>query len=264
MLGTGLYVHQVEPRWIVYEERTLPLQGLPANLVGKRLVQLSDLHMGFRVTDGYLKKQFEYVNSLQPDFVVYTGDFIDQATEDHLAKFEQFENDLPLGRLGTLGVLGNHDYDRSTRRVDFALKLAAKLQDAGITILMDESTAIAGLTFAGLEDFWSPRFQEGSIREVIQSLPQGSIVLSHNPDTVDLPIWQGFHSWVLCGHTHGGQCRVPGFAPPFIPVRNKNYVAGTYELPGDFRMYINRGVGHTMKVRFCVRPEITIFTLESA
>jgi uncharacterized protein len=35
-------------------------------------------------------------------------------------------------------------------------------------------------------------------------------------------------------------------------------------LDGGRRMYISRGVGHLLQVRFNVRPEVTVFELRSA
>jgi predicted MPP superfamily phosphohydrolase len=66
----------------------------------------------------------------------------------------------------------------------------------------------------------------------------------------------------LSGHTHGGQIKPPFLDPPIIPVRNKRYTAGKFDL-GDGRfMYINRGLGYLRRVRFNARPEITVFTLK--
>lgn len=260
-LGLGGYAWQIEPRWVAYEEKRLPINKLPTSLIGKTLVQLSDLHIGTKVSDSYLRNQFEHVASLSPDFVVYTGDFLDSSSDYHIGKLKSLLPHLPKGSVGTAGVLGNHDYNLREHDVTKAMEAAGNLKDAGIAVLFDEFVEFGGLHIAGLEDFWSPRFRQERSREVIQSLPPSSITLSHNPDTADLPIWEGFASWILCGHTHGGQCRVPGFRPPILPVRNKNYVAGNYSLGGGRKMYINRGLGHTMKVRFCVRPEITRFTL---
>jgi uncharacterized protein len=93
---------------------------------------------------------------------------------------------------------------------------------------------------------------------------RASLVLSHNPDTVDLPVWGGYEGWILAGHTHGGQCKPPFLPPPLLPVRNRRYTAGEFELSGGRRLYISRGVGHLLEVRFNVRPEVTVFTLQSA
>ena len=51
---------------------------------------------------------------------------------------------------------------------------------------------------------------------------------------------------------------------PMLPVINKRYVAGVYDLYDGRTLYINRGLGYLMRVRFNVRPEITVFTLQRA
>ena len=88
-----------------------------------------------------------------------------------------------------------------------------------------------------------------------------TIVLVHNPDAADVSVWGGFEGWILCGHTHGGQCKPPFLPPPLLPVRNKRYVSGEIALSQNRRMYISRGVGHLLQVRFNARPEIPIFRL---
>jgi hypothetical protein len=47
-------------------------------------------------------------------------------------------------------------------------------------------------------------------------------------------------------------------------VKNRRYTAGEFELTGGRRMYISRGVGHVLQVRFNVRPEVTVFHLQAA
>jgi predicted MPP superfamily phosphohydrolase len=93
---------------------------------------------------------------------------------------------------------------------------------------------------------------------------RAALVLSHNPDTVDLPVWAGYEGWILAGHTHGGQCKPPFLPPPLLPVRNRRYIAGEFSLAGNRRLYISRGVGHLTRVRFNVRPEVTAFELRGA
>ncbi len=47
---------------------------------------------------------------------------------------------------------------------------------------------------------------------------QANLVLCHNPDVVDHPIWNGYRGWILAGHTHGGQVKPPFLPPPILPV----------------------------------------------
>ena len=117
-----------------------------------------------------------------------------------------------------------------------------------------------GLGIIGLDDRWGPFFDPAPVMSKVEASAP-TIVLSHNPDTADMPFWGDFDGWILPGHTHGGQCKPPFLPPPLLPVRNRTYAAGRYDLSGDRTMYINRGVGHLLQARFNVRPEITVFTL---
>src|SRR5688500_10144266 len=54
-LGMGFYTWRVEPHWVQILERRLPISNLPPELSGCRMVQLSDLHIGPRVDDSYLR-----------------------------------------------------------------------------------------------------------------------------------------------------------------------------------------------------------------
>ena len=77
-------------------------------------------------------------------------------------------------------------------------------------------------------------------------------------------MWEGYEGWILSGHTHGGQCKAPFLPPPLLPVRNRRYTAGEFALDGNRQLYISRGVGHLLQVRFNVRPEVTAFELRPA
>lgn len=261
-VATGLYAWRIEPHWVELTHRPLPVRGLPDRLHGKTLVQLSDIHVGRRVDDDYLRGCFDAVRALAPDLVVVTGDFI-----SHRKGFERqaepVYRQLPRGRLGTFGCLGNHDFGRHWAHPEVAAELQAILARHGLQLLRNETVEVLGLRLIGLEDFWTPTFDPAP---TLARLPADApaLVLCHNPDAVDLPVWGGFRGWILAGHTHGGQCRPPFLPPPILPVRNRRYTAGPFALPEGRQLYINRGLGHLIRVRFNVRPEITVFTLTEA
>jgi predicted MPP superfamily phosphohydrolase len=260
--ATGAYTWRIEPHWVEVTHQALPIKGLPAGLAGKTLVQLSDIHVGPRVDDDYVLTCFERVRALQPDLVVMTGDFI--SYEQRFARHaERVYRALPRGRLGTYGCLGNHDYGPNWRHLEVAEKVQGVLATHGLRLLRNERVDVDGLQVIGLEDFWAPTYEPAP---VLSELSAGApaIVLCHNPDTVDRPIWGAFDGWILAGHTHGGQCKPPFLPPPLLPVRNRRYTAGRFEVGGGRQLYINRGIGHMIRVRFNVRPEIAVFTLSSA
>jgi predicted MPP superfamily phosphohydrolase len=258
--GTGLYAWRIEPHWVEVVRRELPIAHLPPTLAGRTLVQLSDLHIGTEVDDDHLLACFQTTAALEPDLLVVTGDFMTCRNDEELDHVARVVEHLPHGRIATLAILGNHDYGHFYTRVKLAEKLSGRLSDLGIEVLRNRSTCVQGLTVAGLDDMWSPVFAPRLVLPGLRS-DQANLVLCHNPDAADQPIWAGYRGWILSGHTHGGQCRIPGFGTPLLPVENRRYVAGVVEVDRGRRLYINRGLGHLLRVRFLVRPEITVFTL---
>ena len=220
------------------------------------------MHIGPQVDDDYLIRSFDIVRNLAPDIIAYTGDFTSYA-HDVSAHTERMFAHLPLGLLGTFGILGNHDYGPYWTRPDVADAIARLATAAGVRILRNEVADVAGLQIVGLDDLWAGRFDLPQAMAGLQSAT-AALVLSHNPDTADLPGWGNYAGWILAGHTHGGQCKPPFLPPPMLPVANRNYIAGEYRLADGRQMYINRGLGHLIQVRFNVRPEVTIFHLQRA
>jgi len=261
-LGTGFYTWRVEPHWVEIVQRPLPIADLPDRLLGKCLAHLSDLHIGPQVDDDYLIRSFDKVMEFAPHIIAYTGDFTSYA-HDVSAHTKRMFARLPLGSLGTFGILGNHDYGPYWTRPDVADDITRLADAAGVRILRNEVADVAGLQIAGLDDLWARRFNLPQTMADLQPA-KAALVLSHNPDTADHPGWGTYAGWILAGHTHGGQCKPPFLPPPMLPVTNRNYVAGEYRLTGGRQMYINRGLGHLLRVRFNVRPEITIFNLQRA
>lgn len=261
-LALGLYAWDIEPEWLEIVRRPLPVRGLPAALRGRTLAHLSDIHVGPRVSDAYVRRTFARVAALRPDLVAYTGDYVTWR-DDVLPRAAAIYDGMPRGRLGTFATLGNHDYGPGWAHPEIAAQVATMLEHRGARVLRNEVAEVAGLQVMGLDDTWANRFDvAGAIARLAPERP--ALALSHNPDTVDRPAWSGFTGWILAGHTHGGQVKPPFLPPPLLPVRNRRYVAGEVALSGGRRLYVSRGVGHLLHVRFGVRPEVTLFTLTGA
>jgi uncharacterized protein len=87
------------------------------------------------------------------------------------------------------------------------------------------------------------------------------MVLSHNPDTADEPVL-GWLRGMDSGRAYPwGAVQTAFLPPPILPVRNRRYTSGEFTLTNGRRMYINRGVGHLLRARFNVRPEVTVHHL---
>jgi uncharacterized protein len=261
--GVGYYTWRWEPHWLEFTYPSLPISGLSNELVGRTLAQIADIHVGPQVDDAYLIESLRRVQEHNPDFVAFTGDWISYRGPQQFAQLRSVLEHFPQGRLGTVGILGNHDYGRNWRMLDVADKVTDIARAAGVTMLRNQAVTLSGLQFIGLDDLWSPRFDPVELLAQ-KSKDPSTLVLSHNPDSADHPVWDRFQGWILAGHTHGGQCKPPFLPPPIVPVKNLRYTAGAFELSSNRRMYISRGVGHLLQVRFNVRPEIPIFRLQRA
>jgi predicted MPP superfamily phosphohydrolase len=262
-LGLGLYTWRVEPHWVEFVRRDLPVRNLPPALAGKTLAQVSDLHVGRGIDPDYLADSLRRLSDLKPDLVVITGDFTTNNGIPQLDDVARVLGRLTPPPLGYFAVTGNHDFGPAWSRPELAETLTARLTGMGIEVLRNASKVTGGLTVVGLDDFWGPNFRPADVLPTLDpDVP--AVVLCHNPDAADRPVWAGYKGWILSGHTHGGQCRPPFLPPPLLPVVNRRYTAGEFDLGDGRRLYINRGLGHLLRVRFNVRPEITLFTLTRA
>lgn len=260
---TGLYTWQIEPFWLEFVKRKMPIANLPDALVGNTLMQISDIHIGNRFDYNYIIDSFKKAQQFNPDFVVYTGDYVNYENEKQFEQLDEVLKHTVKGKKGTVGVLGNHDYGENWAEQDVADKISEQLTSAGIHILNNDQVDVSGLNIIGLDDYWALNFApERVMNNYDQSL--ANILLCHNPDVCDLDVWNGYKGWILAGHTHGGQCKPPFLRAPMLPVKNKKYSQGEIDLNDGRILYINRAVGHLWQVRFNVRPEITIFELEKA
>jgi predicted MPP superfamily phosphohydrolase len=242
---------------------TLPVAGLPSSLDGARLVQVSDLHVGPAVSDAYVKHAMEMVGKLNPDIVAFTGDFVTWRGKEQIAQLDAVLHSLPKPRLASVAVLGNHDYGAQWQQTEVAESVIGVAERHGITVLRNDVRVVEGLNILGVDDAWSGHANVAAARaRAVAGAP--ALALCHNPDVADYAQWSGYQGWLLCGHTHGGQCRAPFCAPPVLPIENRRYAAGQVALDDGRTVYINRGVGHSLPIRVLVRPEITNFRLVRA
>jgi predicted MPP superfamily phosphohydrolase len=254
------YARFIAPFKTEYVEVAMPLANLPASFEGFRILQLSDFHTG-DVPVAYLKRVIARVNEMRYDLVVFTGDFV-----SHSLKHVQEAVDVLAELRRPLAVVfGNHDYSSTIETwssSEVAEALTRGLEARGIDVLRNRALAIAHddgrLHIVGLEDFWSGKFSaEKAFAGIDRNEP--IVALSHNADSV-FTLRRFGAQWVLAGHTHGGQIRLPILGAMVLPVHFKQFDRGLFDVRGT-KLYVSRGVGCRVPVRFRCRPEVTTFVL---
>jgi len=234
-----------------------PTQKFAKGASRVRLVQISDLHL--KKFGGFEKQVAQRVNELKPELLVMTGDFIED--NDKFGELEEFLKLLPQA-CPKLAVLGNWDHWSGVKVKEFDRAFT----ELGIELLDNSREKLGSeyqhMCIIGVDD---PTNGWDKLDKAAEHLSdrQFNLFLAHSPNIItrirDLPI-----DLMLCGHTHGGQVRLPGVKPFWLPRKCEGYVAGFYEKNGK-TMYVNRGLGNSVvPVRFRCLPEITVFTIKPA
>jgi len=268
--GLALYAGEIARHWIEVSSRDVFLPSLPSAFDGFRIAQISDIHMDEFTEAFFVRDVVNRVNSLNPDAVFLTGDFV--TSELAPRKFAIGAGWQCAGILNQLtcrqryAVLGNHDVMIGADAVSEALTDNDILVLRNYYMPLERSGGriwLAGLAdpVQGLPD------PEATIPAAIRNIPQEPIVLlCHAPDYVDdlltLPSGQAV-SLMLCGHTHGGQIRLPLIGPLVLPQMGRKYVEGWFRF-GRLQMHVNRGIGTVgLPFRLDCPPEISMLTLRS-
>lgn len=269
--GVALYSGEIARHWIDVTRSDATIPGLPQAFDGLRIAQVSDFHMDEFTEAFFVREVVNRVNILNPDVVFLTGDFV--TSEFASRNFALRAGWQCAGILNELtcreryAVLGNHDFMIGAKPISEAL--AAN----GITVLLNSYMPLerAGgrVWLAGLAD----PVQGGADPEVtlpaaICNIPKEPIILlCHAPDYVDrlLTLASGQAvSLMLCGHTHGGQIRLPLIGPMVLPELGRKYVEGWFRF-GQLQLHVNRGIGAVgVPFRLNCPPEISLITLHSA
>ena len=144
---TGLYSWQFAAYQLEFVRLNMPIQNLPAELIGKTLIQVSDMHVGNRFDWNNLIESLELAKAYQPDFVVYTGDFTSFESEEQYRQLQNVLKSAVLGKIGSFAVLGNHDYGNGFSNETVASTTCEILKKAGISPLRNEIGKSEGINF---------------------------------------------------------------------------------------------------------------------
>jgi predicted MPP superfamily phosphohydrolase len=222
-----------------------------------KIVQLSDLHL--HSINSALEQLAKKINQLKPDLIAITGDAIDEAENLHL-----LDDYLSLidKEISKVAILGNWEY---WGEVDLK-RLREVYEKHNSKLLVNESKQFQfkekTLSVIGIDDFVGGY---ASYKLATDNFVKSNhnIVLNHCPKYSEQIVERCQNdniSFILSGHTHGGQIRLFNIVP-FLPQGSGKYVKGWYKQLNP-PLYVSKGIGTSiLPVRFGSRAEIAVFYL---
>ncbi len=237
----------------------LPIVGLPSDLHGLTITQISDMHVGRFTSGRVLHEVVRVVNELRADLVLLTGDLINDAIAD-------LDHGLDLVRSmqashGVYLIEGNHDL------IENGPEFERRVKHSGIPFLLDESIVIpirgAPLQLLGLSWTRARDNRDAAIAAAVHQLlnqrqtESFPILLAHHPHAFDAAAAASV-PLTLAGHTHGGQLMLNeqyGFGPALF-----RYWSGLYT-KGASKLIVSNGVGNWFPLRVRAPAELLHLTL---
>ena len=247
----------VQARWPRTRLVKVPIDNLPPELDGYRIVQWSDVHVGPTIQRHFVQCLVDKTNALDADAIAITGDLVDGYL-DELREQVQPLREL-RARDGVFYVTGNHEYYWR------AGEWVRELQQQGLTFLKNEHRLVrrgaAGIVFAGVTD---PVGRDTHKQDPVRALAGApddavKVLLSHRPQAAQAASKLGV-DLQLSGHTHGGQ-----FFPFNLVIKYFQPIVSGLHRVGRTWLYVNRGTGYWgPPSRLGVHGEITVVELRRA
>lgn len=229
-----------------------------------RLLQIGDIHVEYITPrERHLNRLIE---ELKPDVIVFTGDFVN-LSNTHDPESEKAIREIISQWKAPLGVYcisGTPLVEPLERVKDFVKDLGnlKLLPNQWITI----QTAGGALNILGLVVTHDMKRDRAMLQKMMLSAPKNGLhlLLMHPPDIAPEANHAGIDLY-LCGHTHGGQIRLPLIGAIFSSSHLGNqFIMGRYEL-GMTTLYTSRGVGMeglgAPRARFLCPPEIILWEI---
>jgi predicted MPP superfamily phosphohydrolase len=274
IVAASIYATWIEPFQVQVTRAELRSPKLNGH-APLRLLHISDLHVE-HVTIRE-EKLIHLVKELAPDVIVLTGDYLTLSSVQNTAA--QTEAHDLLSRLcGVAGPRCPIYAITGSPPVDHPDIVPDIFGDLPITWLLDtmkelhlngHTIRLAGLCCTANRHRDVPRLCHlmNSHPTQTASPTPFTLLLYHSPDLMPEATELGIDLY-LCGHTHGGQIRLPIFGAIFTSSDfGKRYEMGRYEKDHTI-LYVSRGIGMeglgAPRARFLAPPEIILWTLSSS
>jgi len=260
--AVAIYATWVEPFRIHVTRQSLQVEGWPEDKV-VTFLHISDIH--FEQLSRREHKLLDLVRELQPDLLLFTGDYLNlssvydpEAQQGVRRLLSQFR-----APLGIYAVTGSPVVDVETVIPEIFEGLPIRwLQDDIETLHLGEHS----LQLIGVRTTYQEERDIAALASLIDGSATGEtrILLYHTPDLAPAAANMGIGLY-LCGHTHGGQIRLPIYGAVATSSRwGKRYEQGHYD-EGDMTLYVSRGLGMeglgAPRARFLAPPEIVLWQI---
>lgn len=220
-----------------------------------RVALIADLHIGlFSGHERQLKIIVKKVNELKPDLVVVAGDWTyepENKLAEELAVLRQIQ--API-----YSVNGNHDEQYPGPPIQALLKHALEVNN--VMDIEGKMVEFEDFRLIGVGDLWAGKTDMRYMPDLPQDKPW--LILSHNPDTVDMVPQLPTRPLMLSGHTHGGQVELPWLTNYMMKkVSILGHKCGLYK-HDHADVFVSVGTGMVgVPFRFRVPPTIDLIEL---
>lgn len=232
------------------------IQTLPRSFEGFTILHISDLHDKEFRDDELIKS----ISRERFDMVALTGDLVQGEAPSLTPALELIAAIRKMTNCPIFSVAGNHDW-RLKRGEEFN----GRLREVGVRVLTNSSAAIE----RGKERLWllgvdDPVTQRDKLEQAMDGVDKEypRLLLSHSPHPYPEAARNGL-DLMLCGHTHGGQFRLPFIGACFVPAMGyfPRFDYGSYKT-GQTTLIISGGLGESViPIRINIRPEFSLVTL---
>ncbi|MDD3302077.1 MAG: metallophosphoesterase [Candidatus Gracilibacteria bacterium] len=237
---------------IVVKQENIKIKNIPENWKKKKVIFLSDIHLGAIIRENFLKKIVDTINKEKPDIVLIGGDLFD-GTDGSLDHLSDYLNNIKT-KNGVYYINGNHETYLGLNLVDKLLK------NTNIKNLKDEIISIDGVQIIGI-DYIDERDSKSNIQKTLDKIKKSgfdkntpSILLYHAPIFTEEFNNLGVNLQ-LSGHTHKGQIFPYGYITNLM-YKQKDY--GLYKNK-NYNLYTSNGVGTWgPPMRIGNNPEIVV------
>lgn len=268
--GISLYATWVEPFNVHVTEAALQSSKLhhdstPGSRDSVRILHISDLHVE-HITPRE-RQLLSRVEELNPDLTVLTGDYLNLSSvrdENAQADARDLLDDICARSRGPVyAITGSPpvDLEGVVPEIFEGLEITWLLDEVACVEISHQTICLIGLRCSRERSRDAPR-----LRRVMAQAPENGfkVLLYHSPDLMPEAVNLGVDLY-LCGHTHGGQLRLPVVGALVTSSAFwKRYEMGKYE-EGETTLYVSRGLGMeglgAPRARFLAPPEVIVWTL---